>query len=327
MRNKSILLLIISALTMLFTVNTAFAQDDGGEGDRDGQGGAEFAEPSYYTPYCYQPIRLSAGYNARVMSWPDIPNRLRNAAGFWGDVIGHIPAGGTFAVIAGPNCVDGINWWYVRYGTTYGYTAEGNGWNEYWLEPTADMPPTDPPCALTPRLVIGQNGRVTPGLPNLIRTAPGTKQTGAIYSEVIGEIPGNGVFAVMNGPQCGSDGRWWWLVNYNGVIGWTPEGEGRNTYWTEPIGTGAVACPGFMASRLIPGGLGRVTLVPYLPNTIRNTPEYGGLKVGSIPAGETFSVMSGPYCNQSTAWWMVSYGGVIGWTAEGQGSVYWLEPR
>lgn len=277
---KRIMILLIVALLSLMAAQVSYAQEDA---------------PSFWLPGCNQPTRLAAGYTARVTPWPDVPNRLRADAGFSAAVISHIPAGSVFDVIAGPHCVDGINWWYVRYGRTYGF-------NQYWTEPTGgNIPPVDPVCTLTPRLVLGQQARVTPGLPNIVRTAPGTKQTGAIYSEIIGEIPGGGVFTVVNGPQCGTDGRFWWLVNYNGLIGWTAEGEGQ-TYWLEPIGTGTLACPGFLPSRLLPGSLGGVTSWPDLPNTIRNTPEYQGIKLGSIPVGEVFYVISGPYCNQGTAW-------------------------
>ena len=39
-----------------------------------------------------------------------------------------------------------------------------------------------------------------------------------------------------NGPVCTADGAWW-QVNYNGLIGWTVEGQ-NNDYWLEPALTG-----------------------------------------------------------------------------------------
>jgi hypothetical protein len=81
--------------------------------------------------------------------------------------------------------------------------------------------------ALPPRLVIGKQGRVTPGLPNNIRQGPGSSTT------YVGEIPPGGVFTVLDGPRCAS-GMAWWQVNYNGLIGWTPEGQGTE-YWVEPV--------------------------------------------------------------------------------------------
>ena len=77
-----------------------------------------------------------------------------------------------------------------------------------------------------PRLSVGGRGRVTPGLPNKIRSAP---STGAPQT---GSIPGEGVFSVLSGPRC-VDGYLWWQVEYEGVTGWTANG-GDGEYWVEP---------------------------------------------------------------------------------------------
>lgn len=77
-----------------------------------------------------------------------------------------------------------------------------------------------------PQLTAGGQGKVTPGLPNKVRSQPGT--AGA----QIGAIPGDGVFQVIGGPTC-ADGIWWWQVNYNGLIGWTANGD-SSEYWVQP---------------------------------------------------------------------------------------------
>lgn len=272
---------------------------------------------------CTQPTRLAIGMSARVTLYPYLPNTIRSTPGF-GAKIGSIPAGGAFSVIGGPQCISGINWWQVNYNGVVGWTGEGNGYTTYWLEPGSWTPPP-PSCALQNRLYVGGYGRVTPGLPNVLRSAPGTNSSGS-NSVVIGEIPGSAVFAVLNGPQCGSDSRWWWYVNYNGIEGWTPEGEGGSSYWTEPYIETGTTCPGFVTSRLAKGGYGRVTLWPNLPNRMREFPSYQGFIIGSIPAGGGFAVLDGPNCAQNTAWWLVNYNGAVGWTAEGTGGQYWLEP-
>lgn len=84
------------------------------------------------------------------------------------------------------------------------------------------------PGFMPSRLTVGQRGRVTPGLPNNLRSQPSTQST------LLGQIPGGGVFTVLDGPRCDPAGMAWWQVNYNGIIGWTPEGQGQ-TYWTEPV--------------------------------------------------------------------------------------------
>ena len=81
---------------------------------------------------------------------------------------------------------------------------------------------------LPSRLQVKGTGRVLPGLPNNLRTEP------ASTSSQIGQIPGGGVFTVLEGPRCGDQGILYWRVDYNGVQGWTGEGQG-STYWVEPI--------------------------------------------------------------------------------------------
>jgi uncharacterized protein YraI len=75
------------------------------------------------------------------------------------------------------------------------------------------------------------------------------------------------------------------------------------------------------------GGLGRVT--PGLANALRSQPSRSAsisAVIGQIPAGGVFSVLNGPVCADGFAWWQVNYNGQVGWTAEGQGTTYWLEP-
>ena len=82
------------------------------------------------------------------------------------------------------------------------------------------------PGFLPSRLTVGRRGRVTPGDANRLRSAPG------LNSRQVGQIPGSGVFDVLNGPAC-EDGMAWWLVDYDGTIGWTAEGD-NGDYWLEP---------------------------------------------------------------------------------------------
>ncbi len=82
---------------------------------------------------------------------------------------------------------------------------------------------------LPSRLIVGQQGRVTPGVANRMREYPG------LDAPQVGSIPGEGVFQVIEGPACDpANGIAWWLVNYQGLEGWTAEGQGSE-YWTEPL--------------------------------------------------------------------------------------------
>ncbi|MBL8164372.1 MAG: SH3 domain-containing protein [Anaerolineae bacterium] len=63
------------------------------------------------------------------------------------------------------------------------------------------------------------------------------------------------------------------------------------------------------------------------PNNIRSQPNTAAERIGQIPAGERFTVLDGPVCAETVAWWYVSHNGIEGWTAEGAGGEYWLSPE
>jgi hypothetical protein len=85
-----------------------------------------------------------------------------------------------------------------------------------------------------------------------------------------------------------------------------------------------ITCPGFIESRLVIGEQGRVS--PGDPNNFRANPGTAGAAIGQIPGAGVFTVLDGPVCVDNFAWWQVNYNGMIGWTAEGMGQEYWLEP-
>lgn len=87
----------------------------------------------------------------------------------------------------------------------------------------------------------------------------------------------------------------------------------------------AITCPGFMPSRMVLGATGYVT-VGGGANNLRELPSRDGALLGQIPEGAAFTVVEGPTCTEDMAWWRVNFNGIVGWTAEGQGDVYWLTP-
>ncbi|MEW6580273.1 MAG: PA14 domain-containing protein [Chloroflexota bacterium] len=128
----------------------------------------------------------------------------------------------------------------------------------------------------------------------------------------------------------------WWQINVNGTVGWVSgawvvvtQGGGVGVTTPTPIPTPTVSygygqCPGFLPSRLAPGMWGRVT--PGLPNNLRAQPSLSAAWIGQIPGGGLFRVLGGPVCANNSAWFQVNYNGLVGWTMEGQGAAYWLEP-
>lgn len=84
------------------------------------------------------------------------------------------------------------------------------------------------------------------------------------------------------------------------------------------------ACPGAPAPRLIVDGNGRV--LPGDSNNVRDQPIKGGMLVGAIPGSGEFKVLEGPVCADGLNWWRVESGEIAGWTVEGSGADYWIEP-
>src|ERR1700710_2007960 len=84
------------------------------------------------------------------------------------------------------------------------------------------------PFAWTTYLKVGDYARVKPGIPNILRTRP---YIGYDSAEIT-ELPAGVTFSVIGGPSC-YNSMIMWQVNYNGQIGWLPEGADWG-YWIEP---------------------------------------------------------------------------------------------
>ncbi len=352
------------------------------------------------------PARLVPGQRARVTTTPPLDNIVRSEPGIGqGTILGEIPPGGVFTVLNGPECgPEGISWWRVNYNGLVGWTGEGET-GVYWLEPATEavtteaiadwrgvivsiqrsepgsgpddyfeledssrygIDSTDPTirqqlenvrdtgiyarvwgtlrrnvpdyndtqinvtqvvldqafptptgCDLPTRLTLGQSAMVTLGpLPNVVRSAPGTGGN----STRLTTLPGGTIFSVRTGPECADGFNWWWIVTPS-VSGWMAEGE-TGEYWIDPL-----ACGNSLPARLVPGFQGRVAPEPPLANVVRAQPGTNRTRVGEIPPGGIFTVLSGPQCGgEGMTWWRVNYNGLLGWTAEGEPGQYWLEP-
>lgn len=80
----------------------------------------------------YMPTRLTTDMQARVMAGP--PNNQRSEPNEAGSLLGTIPGGSIFEIVAGPQCADGLVWWQVSYDGRIGWTVEGRD-GTYWIEP------------------------------------------------------------------------------------------------------------------------------------------------------------------------------------------------
>ncbi|MBZ0304324.1 MAG: SH3 domain-containing protein [Anaerolineae bacterium] len=85
------------------------------------------------------------------------------------------------------------------------------------------------------------------------------------------------------------------------------------------------SCPGAPKPRLEIGRSARVAFTSGQPLRVRSAP--GGNVVTQIPEGTVFAVLAGPECQGGYAWWQIRLeSGVEGWSAEGSGNGYFVEP-
>lgn len=184
--------------------------------------------------------------------------------------------------------------------------------------PTATYIPGGTVCNLGARLQVGQNAVVLPGPKNNVRTAA------AINATVINQISPGEVLYVEQGPIC-ANGYNWYRVRNNRIVGWTAEG-GEGVYWLS-VDTSSSYCWNSPPARLNPQGNGIV--LPGEPNNLRSQPGVGGTSevLAVIPAGASFLVTNVPTCGtDGRRWYPIRYNNINGWTAEGEGSEYWVAP-
>lgn len=64
------------------------------------------------------------------------------------------------------------------------------------------------------------------------------------------------------------------------------------------------------------------------PNNLREKPARDADIIDSIPGGSLFTVVAGPECEPGNdiQWWQITYNGQVGWTAEGDTRIYYIEP-
>jgi len=78
---------------------------------------------------------------------------------------------------------------------------------------------------LPPHLIVGQPAQVAPENASRIRTFP------SLEDFILGQSEGGETVVVINGPVC-NDNFQWWFVDYEGLMGWSAEGD-DDGYWLE----------------------------------------------------------------------------------------------
>lgn len=100
------------------------------------------------------------------------------------------------------------------------------------------------------------------------------------------------------------------------------------TLWHLAAGSGKKGIPcGIGFTRLKIGDEARV--MPGPPNRIRSKPSIQGEVLTQLDPGTAVRIVDGPVCRDGYVFWRVEHAtipGGSGWTAEGDGKEYYLEP-
>jgi len=114
----------------------------------------------------------------------------------------------------------------------------------------------------------------------------------------------------------------------NGTAGTLPAATAAAVITPPPGGSGAWdACPGSYQSFLRVGQKAMVSLNPPLPNNVRAAASKSAKFLFAIQPGDEVDIIDGPGCENSWVWWKVqAKDGQSGWTAEGDGTEYWIVP-
>ena len=60
-------------------------------------------------------------------------------------------------------------------------------------------------------------------------------------------------------------------------------------------------------------------------NNLRQRPSTSAPVLDTMSSHRRFEIVGGPRCSGGLRWWQVRFEGIVGWTADGQGSERWLE--
>jgi hypothetical protein len=173
-----------------------------------------------------RPVNLL--FNVRIRQAPSLSA--------WTQVV--VPYNNPIEIAAGPQCVEGLQWWFVRstvLGVRYeGWMAEGE--NEQQYIEALDLPSEEKGnlCSYPLPLKPGQRGFIYyyDGKPKSLRTAPGESST-LLFTLVHG-VP---FIVEEGGPVCANNMNWWKVrvLASTPVVGWVSEGSTFAGYWLATI--------------------------------------------------------------------------------------------
>jgi len=93
-------------------------------------------------------------------------------------------------------------------------------------------------------------------------------------------------------------------------------------------GSAGDICPGSPSPSQITAGIAAIVTEGGVANRVRSGPGKSNEIVGYMPPTTRFIVIGGPECDSDDQirWWQISWNGLEGWTAEGEGDEYYLAP-
>ncbi len=205
----------------------------------EGRPGRYFLQP-YLDPDttgCFAPLEtISVGGALRTITGSRVRQTPEEDAFVLTVVLNNVQ----LAVLDGPRCYQGLNWWKVSApvaeSSTFveGWIAEGYP-GEYYVEGlsfSGQAAAPALPCLTALRLSAGSRAAVSydDGVPRRLREAPG------VNAPVVAELLDGIAFDVIDGNSICADGYNWWQVRIltTGLTGWLAEGR-PGSYWFEVL--------------------------------------------------------------------------------------------
>ncbi|WP_162909939.1 SH3 domain-containing protein [Aggregatilinea lenta] len=85
-------------------------------------------------------------------------------------------------------------------------------------------------------------------------------------------------------------------------------------------------CPDAPASRLVAGGEASANADLAAP-VMWSAPNSSSAVIGEVTPGDVVTVLDGPQCAESQAWWRIEYDSMVGWVSEGTADDYAFAPE
>lgn len=147
-------------------------------------------------------------------------------------------------------------------------------------------------------------------------------------AQVISQLAQDTIIKIMAGPVC-AEGLIYWQVSYTTETdvkdGWMLEGDGAN-YYIEPHFESTKCSLGWSQLKV---GMHAV-IVGDERNNVRLFPSKSSQPIAKLSPGMTMKILEGPVCADGLVFWRFATSTIdnytIGWTAEGDGETYFLEP-